>query len=322
MNNKKPKRGIIYAIISLFFVSLQPIVAVARPEVIDFYIFPAMTCIFEALIFLPLVLIERKKIKSTIKLDIDNSQNLMLLLNGWKKNIRLLIYISINFAIAQTLFFLAYQLAGAINGSIAQQTSIIFALLFGFLINKEKISKIQIIFSIILLFGLMLAITQGRFSLLEFNIGVLIMIVTTLLWMLAHTLTKPILDKNEITSTQIVFIRNLIGGIVLISTYFLFFPLENVNLLLTPVNYIFFIAIGLLYGFDLLFWYKSLSHIDVSKASILVSPMPILTAFFAYFFFGEIFTIFHLIGTIIIIFSIAIIVRETKEKKWENNTTI
>ena len=297
--------------ISLFLVSLQPIVAISRPRVLDVYIFAAMTCIIEATIFFPLMLIERQKIKSEIEKKPSKSDEMLSFLNGWKKNKRMLLYIGINFGIAQILFFAAYEFAGAINGSLAQQTTIIFALIFGFLINHEKISKTQILFSIILLFGLALATTQGNFNLLEINIGVLFMLITAMIWMLAHTFTKPILDRNESTSIQIVFIRNAISGVFLISTYFIFFPLENINILFDPLNQLFFIMMGLLYGFDVLFWYKCLNNIEVSKASVIVSPMPIITALFAFLILGESFTIFHLIGTIIIIFSIMIIVRKT-----------
>ncbi len=310
MSDKNLVKGIIFGLIALLLVSLQPIVAIVRPKIIDFYIFAAMTCLIQAIIFLPLVAIERKKIKSTIQIEPIDIPDLELFLNGWKKNKKFLIYLGINFAIAQALFFVAYQLAGAINGSLAQQTTIVFALLFGYLINHEKISKIQIFFVFILFFGLFLAITQGSFNLLEFNIGILIMFVTTALWMLAHTLTKPILDRNEMTPTQVVFIRNTLSGLILISTYFIFFPIENINILFEPINQFFFISMGILYGFDVLFWYKSLNNIEVSKATVLVSPMPLLTAVFAFLILGELLTIFHLIGAIIIIFSIFIIVRE------------
>jgi drug/metabolite transporter (DMT)-like permease len=43
--------------------------------------------------------------------------------------------------------------------------------------------------------------------------------------------------------------------------------------------------------------------------------MPILTAVFAFFILGEIFTIFHLIGTVVIIISIMMIVKEKKRSQ-------
>lgn len=310
MADEKYVKGIIFALISLFLVSFQPIVAIARPKVLDVYLFAAMTCIFIALFILPLVLLERHKLNQQIRDDISKSEENTLLLNGWKIHKKMLLYLGINFAIAQVLFFAAYELAGAINGSLAQMTMIIFGLLFGFFINHEKVSKTQIFFSGVLLFGLTFAITQGSFNLLEFNIGVGLMIITTALWMVAHSLTRPILDKEEISATQVVFIRNIISGTILISTYFIFFPLSNINLLFDPINVFFFIAIGFFYAFDVLYWYRAIQKIDVSKATIIVSPMPILVAFLAYLILGEIFTIYHLIGTLIVVGSIIIIVRK------------
>ena len=314
MNNRNLKKGSVFGAFSLLISSFIPIIILLRPKEIDAYIFTAMYCLIEALIFLPLVLIERGKIKQQIQNQTEDSQDLNSLLNGWKRNKKFLIYLGINFAVAQVLFVIAFELAGAINATLAARTSIIFALLFAFIFSYEKISKVKILFSIILIFGLILAITQGSFNLLEFNIGVLIMIISAMLWMLAHSLTKPIFDKNELTPTQLVFSRNLLSGIFLISTYFIFFPKENVNILLNPINYYFFIAMGFFYAFNLYFWYKSVSYLEVSKATIINSPAPILTAFFAFIFLGEIFTIYHLIGSIIIIFSIIMIVKEKNEE--------
>ena len=310
MPDKNYLKGLGFALIALFLVSFQPIIVIARPKVLDVYLFAAMTCIFIALFMLPLVLLERHKLNQQIRSDISKSEENTLLLNGWKMHKKLLLYLGINFAIAQILFFAAYQLSGAINTSIAQQTTIIFGLLFGFFINHEKVSKTQILFSIVLLFGLTFAITQGSFNLLEFNIGVGLMMITAAIWMLAHAFTRPILDKEEITATQVVFIRNVISGTILISTYFIFFPLSNINLLFDPINMFFFITIGFFYAFDVLYWYRAIQKIDISKASIIVSPMPILVAFFAYLILGEIFTIYHLIGTLIVIGSIIMIVRK------------
>jgi len=310
MSDKQYFKGIGFALISLFLISFQPIVALARPKVLDFYLFAAMTCIFIALFMLPLVLVETHRLNQQIRNDISKSKENKLLLSGWKSHKQLFLFLGINFSIAQILFFLAYEYAGAINGSLAQQTMIIFGLIFGFLINHEKVSKTQILFSFILLFGLTFAITQGSLNLIEFNLGVGLMIITVALWMIAHSITRPILDKEEITPTQVVFIRNAISGTILFSTYFLFFPLSNIHLLFDPINLFFFIAIGFFYAFDVLYWYRSIQKIEVSIASIIISPMPLLVALFAYIFLGEIFTIYHLIGTIIVIGSIIVIVRK------------
>jgi drug/metabolite transporter (DMT)-like permease len=308
-------KGVLFGLVSLIFVSFQPIIAVSRPAIIDAYLFAATTCLIEAIIFAPLTIIERKKIKSSITTNASENIEKNILLHGWKKrkNLIFFAYIGINYAIAQILFFLAYQF-GAINISLAQQTTMIFALLFGFFINHEKIKIIQIVFSVVLIFGLILAVTQGSFNLLELNIGVLIMLVTVVIWDIGHAFTKNFFGRKETTPTQFAFIRTALSGLILISTYFFFFPLENIKFFFDPINQFYFVIMGIFYGFDLLFWYKSLSYLDFSKAAVVVSPMPLLTALFATMILGETFTIFHLIGALIIISSIIMIVRQKKNK--------
>ena len=204
-------------------------------------------------------------------------------------------------------------MANAIPSALALKSEIIFALLFGFLILKEKITKTQIFFSVVLFLGLIIAISKGNLNLLEFNIGVVILIISVAIFTFIHTLTKIGLNRNELFSTQIVFFRNLLSGTILLLIYIIVFPLENLWIVINPLNFLYFILMGLDYGFSLFFWYKTLSYIDIGKAAIINSITPIITAFFAFIILGEVFTIYHLIGLSIIIFSIVMIVRE-KEK--------
>ncbi|MFX1256538.1 MAG: DMT family transporter [Promethearchaeota archaeon] len=319
MEKDNLKKGIFFGLICVTLVGIQPIIANSRPNSLDPIFFAATTCIVQAAIFFPLTLIERRKIKRSYKIRTfpKNFNELNSLLNGWKNNKVLLIYVGINFGIAQTLFYLGYQLAGAINGSLAQKTTVIFALLFGYLINREKISYSQIIFSFILLFGLALAITQGSFNLLEFNIGIILILITVILWMFAHAITKPIFDRKESTPIQMVFIRNLLSGLILISIYFLFFPIENIYLLFDPINQFYILAIGVAYGVGLFFWYKLLSLLGTSKATAMTSGTPIITIIFAILILGEILTIFHIIGTILVIISVIMIMKPREERMKE-----
>jgi len=313
--NNNLKKGLIFGVIGNFFVGFQPIIANSRPAALDAHIFAVMTCLVEAAIFLPLILIEKKVNLSKNNKASTNHTNSMI--KNWRKNIWLFLFIGIIFGLNQLLFFIGYELAGAINGSLTQKTTVFFSLIFGFLILKERITKVQIIFSTILFFGLILAISQGSFNLLTFSIdilsGVLIMLFITCLWMFGHSITKPVFARNEATPTQMVFIRNILSGIILFSTYFLFFPFENIGLLFVPINQFYYISMGVVYGAGLYCWYKTLSYLEVSKATILFSPTPIITAIFATLFLGELFTIFHLIGLVIIIVSIVIIVKQKKE---------
>ncbi len=311
------KKGLLFGGLGVFIVGFQPIVANARPQSLDAFIFAAMTCLVEAIVFFPLMIMEIKKKNSNTN-DSNRTVFQSTVWQNWKKNIWLLIIIGIIFGLNQLLFFIGYDLAGAINGSLTQKTSVFFGLIFGVLILKERITKVQIIFSIILFFGLFLAIAQVSFT-TSFNInivmGVLILLFITILWMLGHTLTKSMFDRNEMTPTQMVFIRNILSGILLIVTYFLIFPVDKLSLFTNPANIFFFIAMGVVYGSGLFCWYKTLSYLDVSKATIIISPTPIVTSLFASFILGEVFTVFHLIGTLLVITSIIMIVRQKEIPK-------
>jgi len=317
MVSKNLKKGILCGVIGVFLISLQPIISNSRPSIIDPYIFATMSAIIQVSIFFPLYFLERKKLKKRISNFSEISEKIKSLLNGWKKkeNILLIMIMGISFSAVPVLLYIGFELAGAILSSLALKSEIIFALLFGFLILKEKITKTQIFFSIILFIGLFIAISQGSFNFLEFNMGISILIISVALFTLIHTLTKIGLDKNELFSTQIVFFRNLISGVILFFTYITIFPLSNLLIILDPYNFLFFVLMGLVYGFSLYFWYKTLSYIEIGKAGIINSSTPIISAFFASIILGEIFTIYHLIGMIIVIFSIIMIVRQRKKEK-------
>ena len=307
----KTKKGLIFGIIGVIFVGLQPIVAKSRPPVLDAYISAAMTCLVETLIFFPLMCIELRKIKSNNQKEVDVKINP---LKGWKDNLWLLISIGIIFSINQILFFVGYDMAGAINGSLTQKTTVFFSLFLGYLILKENITKLQIIFSVVLFFGLSIGITQF-YSLFEIDltilIGVGILLLISFLWMVGHTLTKPMFSRNELTPIQMVFLRNFLSGLIIITTYFIFFPVD-LKMFIDPANLLFFFVMGAVYGSGLVCWYKTLSYLDVSKASTIFGVTPITSAIFATIFLDEFFTFAHLIGTIIVLISIFIIVNQKK----------
>ncbi len=318
MIDKNYARGIIFGVISLIFVSFQPIIANSRPAEIDSYVYGTMTSIMLCMFFFPLMLVERKRLKLKI-IELDSItetaqiQGLKTLMNGYKEHKVLLLYLGINFAFAYVFFFWGYELAGAINGSLAQKADLIFALLFGYLINKEKISKTQIFFSILLFFGLIVAVTQGSFNVLELNLGVIIMLITVTLWMSSHAITRPYLEKKQISTFQLIFIRNAITGSLLLGSYLILRGYHFFNLLLNPINMFSFILMGMFYGVDLYCYYKSLSYIRITKVSILMAPSLIITNLFATIFLSEVFTLFHLIGAVIILLSIIVIIK-LKEK--------
>jgi drug/metabolite transporter (DMT)-like permease len=314
VENYNLKKGIIYASICIFTIGLQPVISNARPSIIDPYLFGTITALFEAILLLPIFLLEKNKFKRSLTNDSLLDKKLLSLIHGWKKksNIRVIIIIGLTFSAIPIMLYIGYELAGGILSSLTMKSEIIFALIFGFFMLKEKINKIQILFCFLLFFGLVIAITGGSFNLLEFNLGVIILLVSAALFTFVHTLTKISFERDELFPSQVVFFRNLLSGMILIIIYVSFFPLSNLLLIFDPLNFAFFIVMSIDYGLSLYLWYKALTYIEIGKASIIISLTPIVSSVFSIFILGDEFTLFHLIGMIIIIFSIIMIVRGKK----------
>ena len=315
MIDEKTRKGLIFGILATLFVGFQPIITVSRPSIFNPFLFAAMTCAVEAIIFFPLMLIERKMIKTNyVKGEISNEEKISYL-HGWKNKKKIILYIGATFGFGQFLFTVGYDLSGSINGAIAQKSTVIFSLLFGYIIMKEKIKLPQIIFSLVLLFGLVLVVTEGSFNILEFNLGVLLILLLSFLWMMAHTITKKyILNLNYSTPSQLVFIRNSMSAIILLLVSSIFSPLDIVQIF-NPINAFYYISLGVVYSIGLFFWYSTLSNLKTSIATILVSPTPILTALLSVLILGDTLTIYHILGSIIVISSIIMIVRPSSKNK-------
>jgi len=316
MENYNFRKGLINGIITVLLIGLQPVISLSRPPIIDAFTFSTITALFMAIIFFPLFLIERFKLKNLVKTE--SNDRIRSLLSGWKqpRNIRLLVGIGIVFSIVPLLLIVGYDLAGAVNSSLALKSEVIIALLSGYIfLNEKRISKIQIFFCIILILGLFIAITQGFSELFEINIGVLIIVVAVIIFTITHAFTKSGFDRNEISPIQVVFIRNVLSGTILLFTYLVFFPLEGLVTVFKPEYLIYPFVMALDWGFSLLFWYRTLSYLQIGKAGVIMSLTPITSAIFSWIILGDEITYFHLIGITIVIVSIYMIVREKKNEK-------
>ena len=77
------------------------------------------------------------------------------------------------------------------------------------------------------------------------------------------------------------------------------------------------ILMGANYGFMHIFWYNSIKRIDLTLATSLIIPAPVLTAIFAVIFLGESFDTYHLIGmagTFIGIYGLLLAQKKKQEK--------
>ena len=292
----------------------MPVVANARPGELDSQVFSGMSSLFQVLFFIPILLIERwlnhrKSEDTENELRIRSDDKFYFGKSKWK----LYIIVGLSTSLIYFLYFEGLLWAGSINGGLTLKTTSIFGLLFGFLLLKERITKIQVVFAFVLFFGMVLAVTQGAFHLLELNLGVILILICAAFWMVVHTCTKPYLSNEIASSSGLLIARNSISAAVLIGSYVIIFG-EQISMVLDPVNAFFYIIMGLIYGINLFCWYKMLKFLDVYFTTIIITPQIIVTSIFGVILLGELFTIYHVIGIILIIGSIIVISQQAKSK--------
>ena len=318
--NPNFKKGIFYGFITLLAISTHPVISRSRPTILDPFFFAICTVLFEALFDIPFLIkytIKSRKKQSDLEQDEKNPKNTEInpeINEFWKHSWKFLIIGSI-FALAQLLFFLGFETADAITGSIAVKSSIIFTMLFGIIFLKEKVTKTQVSLTIFIFIALIFTFTQGTFILSNINRGTLILMFVPVLWTIGHSLTKPMLRDEIIQPSQIIFLRTTISTIILMSFYFSTNPWSKMELIFNPENFIFIFLISITYLIGHLFWYKSIKNVDLAISSAIQAPQPILTSVLAMIFLSEVLTWYHFVGLIVITSSILLILKNKRKQQ-------
>ena len=220
------------------------------------------------------------------------------------------VLVGLVFAGAQILFFWGFDISGVsgeISGSIAMKSSIIFTLIIGWIFLKEKASPIQLVMTIVIFVGLFYTLTSSTFNPGDINFGTLILFLMPILWTIGHSITKPLLQKNIVTPSQIIFIRTLISTVVLFTFTFILNPISDFNLFLNWNHVLFMFLIALSYVIGHLGWYTSIKHIDLALSSAIQAPQPILTSIFAWAILKTPVEFYHYVGLTVIFLSILVI---------------
>jgi drug/metabolite transporter (DMT)-like permease len=307
------KIGVIAAIVTVIAISTQPIISDTRPGALYPVIYAFATVLFENILIFPLALKHTLSQKKTYPGSLRST---------FKKYWWRFLVVGTVFAIAQIMFFYGFDEsgeAGAISGSIAMKSSIIFTIIIGWIFLKEKASIIQMIFTAVILIALVYTLTLGTFKIEKVNIGTLILFLMPILWTIGHTVTKPLLQKELVKPSQIIFIRTLISMILLFFYFLILHPIGDLLLFFDWTNLLFMFLIGLSYVIGHYGWYSSIKNIDLGLSSAIQAPQPILTTFLAWLILGDTIEFYHYIGLTVIFISILLILydkqRLTKRKE-------
>ena len=233
-------------------------------------------------------------------------RKIILDFSKYKKNLPYLIITSIlGVTIFNSFTYLSLQTSMVINSSIMASITPLLIIFFSWLIFKTQTYFMQFFGIILSIIGVLLIISKANFNNLinlDFTIGDLWMLAAVFSWGLYSVLLK----KIDSTLSQLATLEVMIFiGLIFIFPFYFFESLNN-SFLPKDSNEILMITYVAIFASITSFfaWNKGVSIVGANKASLFLHLIPVFSSMWAILFLGEIFSFFHLLGTVFIIFGI------------------
>ena len=196
------------------------------------------------------------------------------------------------------LLYFGYKNANGLEVLVIQYMWPIFIVFLSLTILKEDFTKIKLISVILGFVGVLLVITKGDFSTLNFSqIDILLIVMIGSLSFALFSVLSKVVKIDATNAVMIYFFSAIIYSIISIQ-YFSEFTLP------TSKDWISILINGIfLNGISYLFWVKALKIFDASKVAPFIFITPILSAFFLILFFDEPILSIYFIGLFLVIIS-------------------
>jgi drug/metabolite transporter (DMT)-like permease len=186
------------------------------------------------------------------------------------------------------------------------QSELIFTLIIYGLFSIEKITPQKIFAGVAVFIGAILIIYNGSSTV---NIGDLLIVAGTAFYPIGNFFAKQALKTG--TPSEILFIRSLLGGTILVILSIIF---ENQSKSMSQITEYWPLIIfnGLfIYHLSKILWYEGIKRIDVSKASpISIGSYPALSMLFAILFLKEVPTVYQIIGFFVVMIGILTLIQK------------
>jgi drug/metabolite transporter (DMT)-like permease len=235
-------------------------------------------------------------------------RKIILDLSKYKKNLSYLIITSIlGVTVFNSFTYLSLETSMVINSSIMTSMAPLLIIFFSWLIFNTQTYFMQFFGIILSIIGVILIISNANLNNLinlNFTIGDLWMLAAVFSWGLYSVLLK----KIDSTLSQLATLEVMIFiGLIFIFPFYFFESLNNsflpkdFNELLMITYVAIFASIASFFA-----WNKGVSIVGANKASLFLHLIPVFSSIWAILFLDEIFSFFHLIGTVFIIFGIVL----------------
>ena len=273
-------RGIALAFVCLVLLGSMPVIANSRPGNVDALTFALALSVWQVAFAAPVFAWElRGPNKGIFGARLQRSERQRMLLVA--------ILTGVMFGLATSLYVLGVERAGAVNAAIAIQAYPLFAILWETLFLKRRKTPVELMLTAALIGALYFLGTGGTGRIDGFSPWFLLALGVPFLWSIAHVIIKEELGRTPVTPAQVTFFRVLISTVFLGLVVVAVEPSEFGATFLRVDFQVFAAVMGLVYYLELIAWFHAVRHIDVSLASSITTPWPVLTMMLAVIILGD-----------------------------------
>jgi drug/metabolite transporter (DMT)-like permease len=229
-----------------------------------------------------------------------------------RANARVYLEISLIMAVAALVYFIGVDLAGASIVAFVQQLGVVFGVLLGAFVLRERLDWAEGIGGALALAGaLVISWRTGA----RVEIGVLLVVVNALGVAVQNLLVKQ--HMKEIDKLELLFVRSVVACLLIFTFGAFSHGLVVPKTVLLPAFFF-----GSLFGYVCvnLLLYQALSHVDLSKVSILsvtTAPMVMVASIFV---FNSVPTPSQVVGSALILIGTVLIIVQpmlaTAAQRW------
>ncbi len=304
MTTKTPASGVALALACLVLLGTLPIISANRSDEASALLFAFFLSFWELVSSLPAIARERAVARSAQPGTDDHGTNL------GRRARTLVVLTGVIFGASTYMYVHGVEKAGSISFAIALQAYPLFAILWETIFLGRKKRPQELLLTLLMLGALYFLGTNGTWMISGFSIWFLFSLGVPFLWSVAHVILREVLVTTRVTANQVVFSRLIIStvflGLVLLVSEG---PTAVIRSAVDSEVQTFAIFMGIVYYLELFCWFRAVKQIDVSLASSITTPSPVITMLFAVLFLGDSVETYQVVAMAVVVASVFGIVR-------------
>jgi drug/metabolite transporter (DMT)-like permease len=284
------RRGMTLAFVCLLLLGLMPVITNGRPAGFGALTFALALTVWQLLFSLPLLVIEwRRGERGMFRQALPRAHR--------RRVLAITLFTGLLFAFSTWAYVAAFEKAGSVNAAIALQAYPLCAAGLEALFFGRRKSRTELGFIALILIALYELATQGTWRMSGLTPWFALALAVPVLWSVAHVILKELLVTSSITPNQVTTSRLVVTLLFLLP---LALGIEGFGEIARAAAALRFETFGLLMGLayylELIVWFNAVRYIDVSVASSIAVPAPVVTMLLAWLLLGEEIHCFQLVA--------------------------